>query len=122
MAFTEHYYPVSRHKFFSFYTTGTASLSESLSISNVPFQLYEVRLHLSSAHASIVDFNALISCASVSVYNVRLFSQAMLGIQDFVWQPSGTLFFRENDTLNFSMLMSAANVFGLMVQGWAVTG
>lgn len=122
MSFTEYWHPVSRHRFFDFYVTGTTSLDDSLNLSNKPFELHEVRLHLSSVHASVEDFVGMVSGASVSVYNVTLFSQAMNGIKDLIWQPSGTMFFYPGDTINFSMIMSAANVYGLRVQGWTITG
>lgn len=121
MSFTQRFYPVSKHRFFNFYVTGTTSISESLNPA-VPFHLAEVRLHLSTVHVSVVDLNAMVSGASVSVYNTILFSQAMNAIRDLVWQPSTPMFFREGDTINFSMYMSAANVYGLMVNGWTVTG
>lgn len=126
MAFSEVPLPVSRHKFFSYFATGTTSIAETLDV-DAPFELKSVRVHLSTGHASAEHFNAYLVAAqttaagSVSIYDAILFSYAIQGSTDYRWHPSDTLIFNKGDTISFSMYMSAGNAFGLIVQGWTIT-
>lgn len=124
MAFTRVGLPTSKYEFFTYYATGVGDDMDQDLVLSTATQLHEIRIHLSSGHASVEDFIALLSTASVSVYNCTLFSKAMNGVVDWVWHPSDgvPMYFNYGDTLTFSMIMSAANVFGITVQGWAITG
>ena len=113
--------PVSRHKFFSYFATDTDSMDEDF-VPGKAFELQEIQLHLSTAHASAVAFVGYVSTASVSVYNYYLFSYAIEGSTDYIWQPSETFVLNYGDTMTFSMVMSATNTFGLQVKGWSITG
>lgn len=126
MSFTATSIPVSRYSFFAYYANGTASLAETFDPS-CAFELQEIRLHLSTGLASVEDFNAYLvagqttTAGSVSIYDAILFSYAMQGSTDYIWQPSRTMYFNRGDTLSLSMYISAANKFGLTVQGWKIT-
>lgn len=120
MSFTAKYIPYSRQKWFTYYASAAASMSEDFN-PGFAYELESVRLHLSTAHASVVDFNAVVSAAQGSRYDLLLFSQAMNGVKDLLWQPTRPYIFDYNDHIDFSMIMSAANNYGLTIVGWAVT-
>jgi hypothetical protein len=120
MAFTESFLPYSRSKYFRFFVDGLNASMEENFIPSFGSELKAVSLHLSIAHVSIVDFIIRLSSTRGSAYNLKLISQAMLGVQDFIWTPGSTQLFEMGDTLNFSMTMSGANRYGLLVEGWAV--
>lgn len=124
MAFTKESLPVSRYEFFTYFATGAGDDMDQDLVLSTATELYEVRIHLSTTHASVEDFVGLLSANSVSVYNMILFSKAMNGLKDYIWRPSDAkpMYLNKGDTLTFSMIMSAANVFGITVQGWAITG
>lgn len=126
MAFSEVDLPVSRYKFFTFYADSTSSMNETFD-PGFAFDLTGVRVHLSTGHASVEDFNVQARVAqttalgSTNVFNAILFSYAINGSTDYVWHPSRTMIFNYGDVLSLSMYMSAANHFGLTIQGWAIT-
>lgn len=125
MALTKSVMSVSRHEYFTYYKTdggaNTHSLSDSFAPA-IPFELDEIRMHLSVVHTSVVDFVVQLSCALGSAYNILLLSQTMLGVKDLIFKPDKTIFFGYGDQLNLSMIMSSSNYYGLYVCGWAVTG
>lgn len=110
-----------------FYTDGSAvggaatgsTLSENFAPS-FPFELEKIRLRLSGAHASVVDFMAYVSHHLGDHFNQNLISQAMFGVKDVMYQPDPTLKLHESDVVHFSMRYSAANIYGLEVSGWAI--
>jgi hypothetical protein len=51
---------------------------------------------------------------------VTFFSQAMLGLSNYFWQPSQTLYLLSGDRVIFSVIVSTANVWGIYASGWAV--
>lgn len=121
MAFTEEYLPYSRMKYFRFFADGlNASLDEDFT-PTFAYEIKSVSLHLSVAHVSVVDFIVRMSAAQGSAYNLKLISQAMSDVQDFIWVPDSTQIFNVGNHLNFSMTMSSNNRYGLIVEGWAVT-
>lgn len=121
MAFTETYLPVARHKHFSFFATGDASAVNEEFNPDFPFILDTIRLALSSVHASAESFVAITSAAQGSVFNFTMVSAAMVGIDSALYFPSRPLYFALSDCIQFSMVMSAANVYGIEVTGWAIT-
>ena len=88
MAFTEITIPVSRYGFFAYYATSSSSLAETFDPS-CAFELQEVRIHLSTGHASAEHFNAYMvagqanAAGSVSIYDAMLFSYAINGSTDY---------------------------------------
>lgn len=139
MAFSGAYLPVSRRTYFTFFHTNSLDhafgagfglgfavadyhLDESFNFDHGAFELTEIRMHLISAHASVVDFVMQLSSETDSVYNVTFFSQPMFGVKDYRWRPDveGGLIFFSEDTLNLSMWMSFANYYGLSIHGWSV--
>jgi hypothetical protein len=127
MAFTEKMLPYSRLKHFQFFATdGDEAVApdvefvESMSPSYA-YELGEIRLHLSTAHASVVDFMVTISNHMGSMYNQNILSQAMVGVQDVFLQLDPPIILHSADTIDFSLVMSAVNTYGLKVSGWAIT-
>jgi len=126
MAFdTTSYLPVSRQKHMNYYETvdgPTASNCLSVVFSPGDYEIDKIRVRLSSVHASVVDFTATMIHHKGSYYNRLFLSTAMNGIQDAVFSAFPTLVMHYGDSIQFSMVMSAANVAGIEVSGWAITG
>lgn len=113
--------PGRRHQFF-FYATGPgggSTVVEAVDIGH-GFTLEDVRIILSVAHASAIQAACRLSSILGSAYNVTFFSQAMVGLSNYFWQPSQTLYCLSGDQIIISMIVSDANVWGLYVSGWAV--
>ena len=128
MTFTEKFLPVSKHKYFTFFASdGNAAaawddtMDEQFSAS-WPFTLDKIRLHLSTAHVSVVSFVVTLSHHLDSAYNEILISQAMFGVKDVLFQAEPNRLFHYNDTLSIAMAMSATNTYGLEISGWQITG
>jgi hypothetical protein len=127
MSFTKKTLPVSKHEYFRFFASEShpaVAWDDTMDEQFDPscgFFLEEIRLHLSTTHASAVSFCVLYSNAIDSIYNEMLISQAMFGVKDVVWQPSFPRLYYPGDTLSIAMPMSAPNTYGLVITGWAVT-
>ena len=124
MAFTLSTMPYARQNYFQYFATGDEATNSIMAESLAPgyeFEIGKIRIHLSTAHASVVDFIVTTSHHLGSQYNETLVSQAMNGVQDVLFPPDRTLKYKYDDTLLFSMVMSAANTYGIEVSGWAIT-
>lgn len=121
--------PYARQKYTTyFFTDGSAvggAATESTMSENFAwdgaFELEKIRLRLSAAHVSIVDFMAHVSHHLGDHFNQNLISQAMVGVKDVLLQFNPTLKLHPSDVIHFSMIYSAANIYGLEVSGWAIT-
>jgi hypothetical protein len=127
MAFTEKYLPVAKQRYFTFFASdgdAAAAWNDTMDEQFSPdfaFILDKVRLHLSTVHVSVVSFVVTVSHHIDSAYNEILISQAMNGVKDVVYQADPNRYFHQGDTLSCAMAMSAANVYGLEISGWAIT-
>jgi hypothetical protein len=126
MSYTKKELPYSRQKYLTFLATGGSvantgsTMIETWTMSNA-FELEKVRLRLSTAHASAVDLMVEISHHLGSYYNHKILSEAMAGKQDVLLQLDPTLKLFQGDAVNASMVLSAANHYGLEFSGWAIT-
>ena len=136
MAFVEERMPVARQFYFTFFANGVdagvgkAAMAEDFN-PGYAFELEKIRLRLSVAHASVHDFVAFVShhnstAVVGSVWDHNLISQAMLGVQDVMYQPGATLKLHHNDTIRLSMHLEGdsaggTNKWGLEISGWAIT-
>lgn len=126
---TQEFLPYQRLKYFTYFFTagsavGAADTDSTMSENFVPsfaFELEKIRLRLSGAHVSVVDFMVYISHHLGDHFNHNLISQAMNGVKDVLYQPAPTLRYHQDDVIHFSMVYSAANIYGLSVSGWCVT-
>jgi len=126
---TRNYFTVSRHRYFTYFFTdgsavGAVATESTMSNNFAPsfaFELDKIRLRLSGAHVSIVDFMVYVSHNLGDHFNHNLISQAMLGKKDVLWRADPNLFLHSGDVIHFSMEYSAANVYGLEISGWAIT-
>ena len=114
---------------FSFFVTGgadgviTDSLAPGTDFKAVPWRLKGIRVHCSVAFASVEDLTLRISAANGSAYNLMLLSQAMNGISDLLWQMDTAEIFGSNDDLVVNLsLVSATNIIGIVINGWAAIG
>ena len=128
MAFTQKFLPVSKHKYFTFFSSEShpviawdETMDEQF-YTSWPFTLDKIRLHLSTAHISVVSFVVLLSHHIDSAYNEILVSQAMLGVIDVLFQAEPNRLFHLGDTFSIAMPMSAPNTYGLEISGWQITG
>ena len=113
--------PVSRMDHFTYYVTADEPLVENIIFSK-PFELDEVRLHLSVAMVSVVDFIIRLSSIFGSAYDVKLLSYAFLGHQDLLYQPTRPYKFVYGDILSIELnFKKNTNYYGLSVLGWEVT-
>jgi len=126
MAFTKEYLPYARQKYFTYSATGgSAADTDSCMIEafapSFAFEVDKIHLHLSTVHASIVDYLVYVSHRTDSHYNHDLISQAMVGVKDVLYQAAPYMIFHSGDCVHFSMPLSAANHYGLEITGWAIT-
>lgn len=121
MALTLVTQPVSRMNYFIYYGTGNSDMSESLAPGKA-FELDSVKLHLSVAEASVVDFIMQLSAALGSEHNTTYLSQAMEGLTNVYWLVERPIIFLYGDTIDFTLSMvTGTNLWGLQIQGWAIT-
>lgn len=116
----------SHFKYFNDYGTDGAETS-SVSPSGGIWAFKDIRVHLSVAHASIEDLTVYVSAAAGSAYNIYLVSQAMSDLKDYVFIPDTGdehgLIMQSDDQLVVNLsLVSATNIIGINVNGWAVLG
>ena len=127
MSFTSKYLPVSRHRYFRFFASDgnpAAAWDDTMDEQFDPscgFILGQIRLHLSTAHASVVSFCVVVSHHIDSIYNEMLVSEAMLSVRDIIYEGNPERIFWPGDTFSIGMAMSASNTFGLTISGWAIT-
>ena len=126
MAFTsEEYQLPERWTHFSFFASGgvNGAVTESLNPTGQFFKLAEVRLHFSTAFASVADFIVRLSSAKGSAHNLILLSQALSSVRDLLWQPDQELMMLSDDQIVLSWSQaSGVNTAGLNVLGWGVWG
>lgn len=124
MAFTEEFHLPQRWSHFHFYTSGKANGAgtESISIGRL-WKLQEIRLHFSTAFASVEDLVVRLSAVNGSYFNTLFLSQALNAVQDLWVHYSDPLLFFSDDQLKLTFSMkSNINGWGLEVIGWAVQG
>lgn len=109
-----------RHYYFSYFAEGTISMDDEFNLGH-PFELDKVRLHLGDSHASVVDFVVRLGHHLSATYDQTLLSQPMNGVEDVMFQLNPTIKMHQSDDLALSMVMSAANTYGLEISGWAIT-
>lgn len=105
----------------SFFYSSNLSFQKSI-FPGKRFKLVDVKMHFSVAVGSIVDLTVRVSSIKGSAYNVIIISQAMATVQDLFMHFSTPIPFLSDDHLVFSMILSAANVFGLQADVWSVEG
>lgn len=115
--------PQVKHDFY-FYGTGPgggSTVIESLSPARM-FELYDVRVALSTSHASAVQAALRLSSILGAAYNTTLFSFPIQGLSNYFWQPSVRLFMLSGDEVVLSLIVSAANVWSVYMAGsvWSV--
>jgi len=116
----EEYLPRHNNRWFGFFADGSAAtMAENLDI-EVPFEIADIRLHLSVSHASAVYFRAVLSSVKGSAHNLVFVSQIMNTQTDYVWRPSTPMRFVYGDDILLQMSLSSANVWGISVTGWTV--
>jgi len=114
--------PYSRMRYFNYYTTGNMPLIENISF-DTPFELDEIRLHLSVAFASVDDFIVKLSSILGSAYDILLLSYSMNTHTDLLYQPNRSYKFIYGDILSIQLsFKSGVNYYGLNVLGWEVAG
>lgn len=119
-----------RWDMFHFYETENGTNGAlSTSINNTALETYrrwkfqELRMHFSTAFASVEDLVIRISSTLGSNHNVKILSQAMNAIQDIHVYYSDPIVFYSDDQMVITMSMaSGVNKYGLQVIGWAVRG
>ena len=126
---TQEFLPYTRQRYFNYFFTagsavGAAATESTMSENFAPgfaFELEKIRLRLSAAHVSVVDFMAFVSHHSGEHFNHKLVSEAMFGVQDVLVQFNPTLKLYDGDVIHFSMVYSAANIYSVECAGWSIT-
>lgn len=124
MALTESNIPVSRHDYFIYYGSGGGAgttLDEELA-PETAFELDSIRLHLSVAHVSVEYLRIWVSSVFGSAHNLILLSLAISGVQDVLWVSNRTLVCQYGDKICASLCLSSANIYGIAMTGWSITG
>jgi hypothetical protein len=127
MAFTKEFLQPQRWDEFHYYFSGKANGWEDQSLDFISegyrFKVGEVRVHFSSAFASVEDFVMYRSAINGSMYNNIWISEALNGVRDLVLFFSDPLNFFSDDQLVFTgSMVSNTNGYSLEVFGWAARG
>ena len=94
--------------------TGALALDESLTPTG-PIVLDSVKLHLSAVGGAVEDFTVTINSVTDPAYDVLLFSQAMLAVQDIFWQPGRPIAIANSDVVEFYFKNANGRTYGLEV-------
>ena len=87
------------------------------------FRLKEIRLHFSTAFASVEDFTLAMSSINGSYFNFMLLSQELSGVRDLIYTPDFPLEFFSDDQIILGLSqVSAVNLFGIEIHGWSIVG
>lgn len=114
------YNPVSRMKYFTYYGSDDEPLMESISFGK-PVEVEQIRLHLSTALASVEDLIIQISSVFGSAHNILLLSYSMFAHTDLVYQFEKTHKLTYGDILSIHLsFKSQTNWYGLSILGWEV--
>jgi hypothetical protein len=127
MAFSTEYNGYKRWDDFHFWFSGKANGWEEQSLSFVDdakgFKVKEVRLHFSTAFASVEDFVMYTSSIKASNFNTIWISEPLNGVRDLVLFFSQPIQLFSDDQLVFTgSMVSNINGYGLEVLGWAARG
>ena len=126
MAWTEEYIAPSRWKQFLFFDTAAGAVASYLSATlnlSIPWKLTEIRIHFSVAMGSVKYLNIRLSSVKGSAYNTVLLSASLSGLLDYTVYYSEPLAFLSNDNIEiYTSVLSVANVYGIEVIGWSITG
>lgn len=99
--------------------TGAAAIATTLA-PNTPFQLEEIRVHLSAAAATVENLTVTVDSGTNAVYDVVLLTQAMNTVADVVYQPTRPLFFEKGDEIDVAYANTNTRTYGLEII-WAPT-
>jgi len=100
---------------FHYFKSGNANGFENESINiGKRFKLTQVRLHLDSTFVSTEDLVVYVSSTDGSQHNIKILSQPMSDIQDFIVIYSDAIIQRSDDQMVFEFSMvSATHLWGL---------
>jgi len=94
--------------------TGNTAIDESLAPAG-SIVLDSVKLHLSAVGGAVEDFTVTINSATGGAYDVLLFSQAMLAVQDIFWQPDRPIAIVNSDVVDIYFKNANGRTYGLEV-------
>jgi len=94
--------------------TGAAAIVSALTPTG-PIVLDSVKLHLSAVGGAVEDFTVTINSVTDPAYDVLLFSQAMLAVQDIFWQPERPIAIVNSDVVDFYFKNANGRTYGLEV-------
>ena len=94
--------------------TGNTAIDESLAPAG-SIVLDSVKLHLSAAGGAVEDFTVTINSETDAAYDVLLFSQAMLAVQDIFWLPDRPIAVVNSDVIDIYFKNSLGRTYGLEV-------
>jgi hypothetical protein len=93
--------------------TGSSVINVTLDSSlGIDWNVYEVRLHLSTGSATGAESfaaNILSSGDTASVFNAKICSQLMTSVQDYVFRPDAPVHLKHNDKLHCAWLNDASS-------------
>jgi hypothetical protein len=94
--------------------TGVAAIAKTLKTDR-PFQLTEVRLHLSGVGGA-TNFTATVDSNAGSAYDLLLFKEDMTLVIDLVWQPDEPIHFCAGDEIDFAFANGNNRTYGLEIK------
>lgn len=94
--------------------TADVAIDTTLATQGVPFQLEEIRLHLSAAGGA-GDLTVTQVSGVNAVYNTVLLTQDMAAITDLHWQPDRPINYAAGDSLRVQWANGAGRVYGLEI-------
>lgn len=110
---------------FQFFNWNSTVMSQIIAPERL-FRLGTIRVHLSTAFASVEDLVIRLSSIKGSRYNAILLSQPMFGVRDLIWMAaSAEMLFLSGDQVICTMSTAlsgavAVNAWGLTAIGWQV--
>ncbi|MCK4958402.1 MAG: hypothetical protein KAT00_03360 [Planctomycetes bacterium] len=107
------YYPPTTMKY---QTTGAAAIAAAalVPLESGNRELISVTLHF-SADPGVEDLTITLNNVNGAAYDSLLKTQAMTGVIDFVWSPSGRIILQPGDSLDVAQTNALTRTYGLEV-------
>ena len=97
-------------------------MSDLVTFASGDVMLQNIMIHLSVSHTSTELIRATLQAKEGSAYNCEFFEWSCSDVNNLFHEFSGPILFQRSDAILFSGQMSgAANFYGIVLSGWAVT-
>lgn len=97
-----------------FRATAAVAIDQTLT-PGIPFQIEEIRLHLSAAGGAAEDLVVQLDSGVAAAYDVVILTQGMELVEDVVYQPTRPLIFSASDEIDITYTNTNLRTYGLEI-------